>query len=386
MPSGPPINPAPGGKVTNVGADEPCKGCSDYQAEFLTLNGLSLTPPPQGSPWVAPDMLLQMEKMTAQHVLCLRSCVWQAEGVDNNRLQMALEAVWLRNFERPANKSIGMQILETRLADTTGPLSLPYNQADGVKRYMYSKPSAGPPTFYDPPPAPPAGDPFPESALQAWGTAEQTEFKRKVYSAHVALAKGKGRKFVFGLPAEQLAPVAGGQLRVDVAPVFQKLLARAREDLAADQAAGDALANMVVPRGVALGNGYRGATQELSIWEDLFSQYYDATKNERQAASGGEHGPAAVALLAGYYSGNKAAPGFGNHTLGVAVDFVLRTTGGKDGTLTAKHAQDAQWKASWLLRWLTKDDMKNSKEFHFGPYKPEIWHWEYDPKYAPSGS
>lgn len=215
------------------------------------------------------------------------------------------------------------------------------------------------------------GTPFAASQLSAWGTAEQTEFKRAVYSAHVASAQARGREFHTDVPADQLTAIeGGGSLQRDAAPFLTALLAQARADLATATTAGDALA--VACTAIGVGSSYRSASQELRIWENLFPQYYEATAGDRAAAEGGEHGPAAVRIMVRHYSGRKAAPGFGNHTLAVAVDFST-TQGG--ASLGASTSQESAWRAGWLHQWLEV----HAGEYHFHSIPTEAWHWEYRP-------
>jgi hypothetical protein len=88
-----------------------------------------------------------------------------------------------------------------------------------------------------------------------------------------------------------------------------------------------------------------GAVEELKIWQDLFPQYSKETAEKRAAAPGGEHGDKALTILVNHYLGGTAAPGFGNHTNGIAVDFNAVQGGTSLATL---RSQNAQWIKSWL--------------------------------------
>jgi hypothetical protein len=160
-------------------------------------------------------------------------------------------------------------------------------------------------------------------------------------------------------------------MRSDAATACRDLLTKARADLAAAQAGGDELATAA--SAIGAGSGYRSATQELAIWESLFPQYYAATSDARGAADGGEHGTAAVGIMVSHYTSRKAAPGFGNHTAGIAMDFVT-TQGGT--VLGANVSQNRLWVASWLHQWFVAHA---AAEFHFKPIATEAWHWEYRP-------
>ncbi|WP_224362372.1 eCIS core domain-containing protein [Hyalangium versicolor] len=262
-----------------------------------------------------------------------------------------------------------------RTALTTQPAELSARQQENLNRASHMLGLVSGIVAREPPAvgtasSPVGGTPFPDTQLGAFGSAEQTTFKRQVYNAHVAAARARGREFHMGIADEDLERVEGGRLHRDAAPSLTSLLARARADLATAQAAHDTLATGAGRIGV--GSAYRGATEELNIWERLFPDYYSATQAERTAAPGGEHGPAAVRIMVTHYTSRKAAPGFGNHTNGIAVDF---TTVQGGTALGASTAQNALWRASWFHHWL----VEHAADFHFQPLATEAWHWEYRP-------
>lgn len=155
---------------------------------------------------------------------------------------------------------------------------------------------------------------FPDSALKDFGTAEQMTFKKQVYNAHVNATK---RKFNSDLPDDQLGPVEGGhRMRTDAASTCVSLLAKARSDLLAAQSGG---------------------------------------------------------IMVRWYSGRKAAPGFGNHTNGIAVDFTTTQSGVRLGANTS---QNKIWLDSWFHQWLVAHA---ASDFNFKPIATEAWHWEYKP-------
>jgi hypothetical protein len=354
----PPVSGTPGGAGTTVtpGATPCCMvNHGEFADEYLTLNGL----------WMV-DLLKKLETGGRDHLIALRGHVAEASGVFNGRLITAMDAVYYRNFE-PTLRGIGEQLVQS---DLEAFLQFEMQQRTEVSTYMRA--DNRPPSAPRPAPTTSGGTPFPSSQLGAYGTAEQTTFKRQVYDAHVAAAQHAGRKFSADLDAGQLTVVEGGQrMRSDAASGCLALLTKARADLAAAQGTGDALA--VAATSIGAGSCYRSATQELAIWESLFPQYYTATQDARAAADGGEHGPAAVAILVRHYSGRKAAPGFGNHTAGVAVDFVT-TQGGT--VLGANVSQNPAWIASWLHVWLVAHA---ASDFNFKPIATEAWHWEFRP-------
>jgi len=210
--------------------------------------------------------------------------------------------------------------------------------------------------------------PIASSQLSAFGSDEQTAFKRQVYEAHIAAA-ARVRKFSMGVAAEDLVSIGGGQrLRKDAAPDMIALLAKAKDDLKAAQDAGDALAQTV--KSIGVGSSYRDTKQDFGLWDGYFQQYYNDTKKKREAADGGEHGAKAVGIMVALYTVSKAAPGFSNHTSGIAVDFT--TTEGKD-TLGSYKSQNDRWTKSWLHKWL----VANAATYNYEPLASEAFHWSH---------
>jgi hypothetical protein len=331
----------------------------EFADEYLTLNGLSMD-----------DLLRRLTEADRDHLIALRAHVAEASGVFNGRLMTAMDAVWYRNFD-PVLRSIGEQLVRFELDAF---LQLEAEQRTAVGTYMLTGGGPPPPAAPAAPAAPvaaPAGSPFPDSVLRPLDTPEKTDFKRRVYNAHVAAARRAGRTFHANLPDDQLALVENRQrMRSDAVAACRQLLASARADLATAQGAGEALA--VAATSIGAGSGYRSATDELTIWESLFPQYYAATSAARAAADGGEHGAAAVSIMVAYYSGRKAAPGFGNHTEGIAMDFITNQGG---VALGASVAQNPLWRASWLHGWI----VAHAPALHWTPLSTEAWHWEFHP-------
>jgi len=209
---------------------------------------------------------------------------------------------------------------------------------------------------------------IPAEQLSAFGTEEQTAFKRQVYNAQMERAI-RVKAFFPGLPEEEMEVVENGQkMRKDAAQACQKLLAQARADLKQQQDEGNELAQKVVSTGV--GSAYRDPMTDFKIWDNLFQKYYKETQDKRAELDGGEHGDKAVQYLAGYIAQYKAVAGFSNHSSGIAVDFV--TTEGKE-TLGADKSQNPRWKKSWLHKWL----VEHAASFGFQPLATEAWHWDY---------
>jgi LAS superfamily LD-carboxypeptidase LdcB len=73
-----------------------------------------------------------------------------------------------------------------------------------------------------------------------------------------------------------------------------------------------------------------------------------------------------------YVGHYKAAPGYSNHTQGLAFD--ITTTEG--GTLyTADASQNAAWEKTWLRKWM----LANAGRFGFHKLSTEAWHWDWKP-------
>lgn len=220
-------------------------------------------------------------------------------------------------------------------------------------------------------------------------SAEEYAFKQKVYQLHVARGLKAGRVRVYDLPPSALATVPGTTIvmRRDAAAALGRLLAAARTDLAADQAAkgqdaetADRRARAQRVAELALNNAYRSASTQFGIWDRNFAGYLAATRVQRLALPGGEFGDEAAALLRDYIGVRVAAPGFSNHQGGIAVDFALRlkptaTAGAAGAALGPSTGQVDPWKESWFWRWLNR----RAGDFGFVAYLPEPWHWEYLP-------
>jgi hypothetical protein len=149
-----------------------------------------------------------------------------------------------------------------------------------------------------------------------------------------------------------------------------------RLDLKAAQDAGDALA--VAATSITVGSAYRGAVEELGLWQRYFTDYYAETAHKRGAADGGEHGKKAIQIMVDRYNAGKAAPGFGNHTAGIAVDFNT-VQGGL--TLGTNMSQNPSWITTWIYVWLAGNSTTpgHGKDFSFARIPTEAWHWEYHP-------
>ena len=202
------------------------------------------------------------------------------------------------------------------------------------------------------------------SSLVLAGDPAYLAFKQRVLQGQIRRALAKGRTFIATLPETTLALVEHGQkMKTEAAAQCRALLVAAR---AALSAAGGKHSS------VRALSGYRSVEKERELWDGYFEKYYTATEKARAATPGGPHSEAAVQLMVAYVSDRKAAPGYGNHSAGIAMDFA--TTVDKV-TYSASMSQKAGWKKTAFYGWLEK----HAAEFDFKPYVKEPWHWEFKP-------
>jgi LAS superfamily LD-carboxypeptidase LdcB len=211
---------------------------------------------------------------------------------------------------------------------------------------------------------------LPDSKLSPCATAAETEFKHRVYLAACARASMR-RSFSAGVPATNLETVEGDiQMKRDAATAAKKLFAELRATLKRQQAAGDAGATKV--KRITLTSGYRDPEYDFGLWDSYYEGYFQETVAIRKAAAGGELGSEAADLLARYIGKYKAAPGFSNHTRGIAMD--ITTIEGKT-QYRAKKKDNAAWENTWLRQWM----LANAGRFGFRKLATEAWHWDYEP-------
>jgi hypothetical protein len=195
------------------------------------------------------------------------------------------------------------------------------------------------------------------------------EFKAKVLEAQIRNAKAKGRGFCANVPKDQLGLIEGRhRMRKAAAERCKALLAAARAALAEDQSRGESRA--VMTKKIGVHSAYRNISEDTLAWNASFRQYYEETREAREALPGGAHGKRAVGVMAKMMISYKAAPGYSNHSNGLAVDF--STTYGTD-ELKAKKAQRSKWRRTWLHKWL----VEHAGDFSFQPLATEEWHWDY---------
>jgi hypothetical protein len=199
-------------------------------------------------------------------------------------------------------------------------------------------------------------------------------FRDAVLARHI-LNSGHGgkRQPATEILPDELAVVAPGKtkrdppmmLRKEAAAALFKLLDAARKAVGGNDTIG-------------IGSAYRSVNHDRDLWLGYFRKYYWETLDRRRQFFGGPLGSEAVAFMAHYVGRWKAAPGFSNHSLGIAVDFHYRH--GKT-VLKCAHADSslAAWKKTPFYQWLagSSGDDGHAREFNFHPYHPEPWHWEY---------
>jgi hypothetical protein len=206
-----------------------------------------------------------------------------------------------------------------------------------------------------------------EDALEAATSTEQ--FKQAVFNLQLSNARAAGRRYFPAVPADDLEVVEGAfKLRKAAAQDCTALLAAARADLAADQAAARGKAREVT--GIGVCSAYRDYDHDMRAWNSAFGTHYARTRSERSLAVGGAHGPAAVRILVQQMQKYKAVPGFSNHSNATAVDFTTMQGG---TTYAAYSAQRAGWRATWFHAWL----VINAERFGFRPLATEEWHWDH---------
>lgn len=194
------------------------------------------------------------------------------------------------------------------------------------------------------------------------------DFKRAVLERQIHNAQANGRQYYPPVPDDELDALEGShRLRTAAAQSCRALLAAGRAALAEARTALDPLALRTTAIGV--GSSYRDYAREVTLWDGYYPAYYKETQVDRDAAAGGPHGPAAVQILAKYISPKKAAPGFSNHSDGIAVDFTTTF----DNVLLTDKSPRATWRQTWFHPWL----VRNAVTHRFQPLASEEWHWDY---------
>lgn len=210
-------------------------------------------------------------------------------------------------------------------------------------------------------------------------TPDLDGFMRHVFDLQVQMWTSQGVPYVHELPGNELANLPASdtagravQLRRNVAAIVHNMLEAARRDLSAARASGDPTARGV--RRLAVKSGYRSAPTQLSIWERMFPRYYRETQTQRQAMTGGAHGPEAARFLANYFNVRVHSPGYSQHQRGQTVDLTFDQRGWIEPD--SDPANITRWRNSWFFGWLSS----HAWEYGFvqNPTLNEPWHWEFE--------
>jgi LAS superfamily LD-carboxypeptidase LdcB len=208
-----------------------------------------------------------------------------------------------------------------------------------------------------------------DESVSAGPSLSFDEFKARVLERQIRNAIKKGRQYCTNVPDSELARIEGKyRMRSEAAANCRELLKAARDALAAAKKSGNALAKQTSSIGIY--SAYRNISEDTAAWEKCFLQYYCETYAERVALPGGIHGPKALALMLLMMIKFKAAPGYSNHSNGMAVDFSTMYRG---KPLTAKKAQRAKWRQTWFHQWLKE----NAETYRFNALSTEEWHWDF---------
>jgi hypothetical protein len=225
--------------------------------------------------------------------------------------------------------------------------------------------------------------PVSSADLPRRGSAVVDRFMRDVFDAQVRIWTTRGATYFEGLPAADLVTLSAsdslpgrtielerGVTRDHLLP----MLGDARRALSAAQSSGVSTARHVTS--IRVRSGYRGAREQLRIWQREYGRYYRDTRSHRATLPGGEYGPAAVQYLAEYINERVFSPGYSPHQRGQTVDLTYQENG-VWAEADSSPAGIAGWRASWLFGWLRA----NAARYGFvqNPQLNEPWHWEYRP-------
>lgn len=215
----------------------------------------------------------------------------------------------------------------------------------------------------------PVGTTAPDGSAGLQPGLSLADFKAKVLERQIRNAIAKGRRYCANVPDGDLAIVEDKhRMRTAAADRCRELLKAAREALAAAKDQGQSGAKLAGKIGVY--SAYRTIPEDSASWESSFAQYYEETRTKRAAFPTGEHGKQALTLMVNMMISYKAAPGYSNHSNGLAVDFFTIQKGKK---LRARKAQREAWRGTWLFAWLTD----NAAAYGFKNLETEEWHWDF---------
>ena len=242
------------------------------------------------------------------------------------------------------------------------------------------------------------------------------EFEGRVLAKHLEYATyGRpGRRHKHPRPPAPTIPEAelqvvedGFKLRKDAAEKCKKLLAEARSALKTEQdefqkkpkeqqqavekdakAKGEVVVTKV--HRIGLTSGYRGYEHDSGLWHSYYRKKYYRLNHARLShirySEGGLHGWKAVETMVDYIAPRKAAPGYSNHSHGIAVDFFTEEGGVKLTAETGKSNKDLKlhnqrWEKSWFYKWLER----HKKDYGVERIPSEAWHWEFHTS-SPAGA
>jgi LAS superfamily LD-carboxypeptidase LdcB len=202
-------------------------------------------------------------------------------------------------------------------------------------------------------------------------------FRDSVLAQQIANNRAAGKQLLTNLPNAELMPLSN--LTRD-AKLRDKKLAKSAAQPALDLvfAARKAIGGPTVSIGIA--SAFRTVEEDRRLWLNYFTNYYWETLDRRRRFHGGPRGLAAVAFMAHWVAHWKAAPGFSQHSLGIAIDFDYTING---ETLPLSHTGEnrARWRDTPLYKWLhgTRKEKGHAASFGFKPLSTEPWHWNYLP-------
>ena len=127
---------------------------------------------------------------------------------------------------------------------------------------------------------------------------------------------------------------------------------------------------------IGISSAYRSPEYDCALWHSYFRRkYYPLMYAQLRQVScweGSDYGFQAVRLMVDFVRKRKAAPGFSNHSQGIAVDFFTL----EDGVLLQANtganlaAVNKRWEKSWLYHWLEEHKM----EYGIERIPSEAWH------------
>jgi hypothetical protein len=209
----------------------------------------------------------------------------------------------------------------------------------------------------------------------------------------------RSRRHAVDIPEEELGPVEGDfALRKGAAAKCRELLQSARADLEAEKKAlaakpkseqdeieRAANAKQQVPvakvGGLGITSAYRSPSRDARIWYGAFRKYYALTYSKRLRyglLEGGMHGWKDTIEMVAFVRKRKAAPGFSNHSNGIAVDFFTvedkqKIAANASQSDAALKAYNQRWERTWFYRWLEQ----HKAEYGIERIPTEAWHWEF---------